>query len=754
MENTHFMPYENIVFAKSNGQSLSEHRSECLYKLEYFREMLGKGTEEFLENFNIDTQEFWTQLKFLVSNHDFGKMNTKFQEKIRMVLNNSEVSQVSLPKDVPHNFISPLYFTNERFSNLIQNDAVNLCAIAAMHHHGSITVPDRSIYDRQNTITLQGFDEYLGFKDGLDDLRPTEKVLEWLKEPIKTQDLRNFYFSCLRTEVTDYESLLRRRWLFSILEQYLHLSDWSASGAKIGVTVLSDPWSKIEQILANKNSSRTELRIRVQEVASTLGRRAILLAPTGSGKTEAAIKWASFQNRQRLLFSLPTRSLVDDIYYRFQGKDGNTGYFQNDTGILHAASDYTIHSNYVEDPDSHEFDRYFHRPVMVTTIDQILFSLFNIGKWDAVNFSLAHGSLIIDEIHSYDKVTLSLILELIKQTRRFQMPILLMTATLPSWIPNAIKSISGEAFDMVTVSAADKKSPWKINILNTLDLDTVAMMGKEKKVLFVVNNVRECVEVYKNLKGMDSNVRCLHSRFLQSDKKEIIEWAKSSIDGGRILVSTQVVEAGIDMDYDILVTELCPVDSLIQRAGRINRSRNPHVSADIFVYEPKGDNADINDLIYGRKPLERTREVLSWLTANDSSVQRALDYVYPEAEGTDDLNQTFELIDQMVLECERFAGNGSGKKYGDGLHSLPIKEMELPIKTRESRYVTLDVVPVEFKSEAAKGKWREYSIRVPLRSYAKYVDFNGKFPVISIRYRRDTGLQQPDRMENRDAFFI
>ena len=755
MGNTSFMLSDEVVLAKGNGQTLRDHRFECLEKLNEFRSVLGQGTEEFLRHFDIDIEEFWRQVTFLVSNHDFGKLNTVFQAKIRSVYNNhGKKIYDHQTKDVPHNFISALYFSNSRFWKLLGDDNVNLCAMAAIHHHGPLSIPDKRLFDRQNEIILQGINEYADFSNDLENLRPCQNKLDALKLPITTSFLRGIYFNLLLTEVNDYDMMIKRRWIFPVLEQYLHLSDWTASGASIRFNSMINLWPRIENVLKKRKSSATRLRISVQEAVSKLGSKAVLLAPTGSGKTEAAIKWAYAQNKQRVLFSLPTRTLVDDIYNRFQGDEDKEGYFPNETGILHGASNYTIRTNDTDDPDAHEFDRYFHRPVMVTTIDQILFSLFNIGKWDAVNFSLAHGSLVIDEVHSYDKITLSLILELINQTKIFNMPMLMMTATLPSWIATAISTISGEAFDIVKVQGMGGGLPWKINRMGKLDLDTVARLGKDNNVLVVVNNVKECVDIYNILKEMVTNVRCLHSRFLQSDRKETINWAKSLVPKGKILVSTQVIEAGIDIDYDILVTEMSPVDSIIQRAGRVNRIRNPNRTADIFVFESVGNDLNINDLIYGKPHLDRTNEILDRLSPADSFIQEALDYVYPENEEMDELNRTYDRIHQIVIECERFAGNGEGKEHGDGLHSLPIREADIPIKTRESRYVSIDVVPVEFLSKALDGGWREHTIRVPIKSFARYIDFNGKFPVVNLQYRRDTGLQQPEGAGYRDAFFI
>ncbi|MEM0136103.1 MAG: CRISPR-associated endonuclease Cas3'', partial [Thermoplasmatales archaeon] len=421
-------PFENNVYAKSDGTTLADHRNNCVQVLLEVKKAFESSVSEFLSSYGIPADEFWKQVQFTVSNHDFGKLNTAFQEKIRKAMKSPKIRKNELPKDVPHNLISTLFFVNERLFHLKSDDRINYGAMAAMYHHGPLKGVEwldnkKELFNRQEKIDFIGLPQYLSFDTGVEkEFMPDSPIIDKIeKQGVESRALKIIidkkFLKPGKTE--SLGTIETRRWIFPLFKQFLHLSDWIGSGAKARPLAINDMWKKTSTILDRKRDMQTELRKKLSDVASAIPRRAILQAPTGSGKTEAAIRWGSIWNKPRFIFALPTRSLVDDLYYRFQGGNGTQGYFSSETGILHSTSEYTYESLEGDDPESHDFDKYFHRPVMVTTIDQVVISLFNTGRWDAVNFSLALGALVIDEIHAYDEDTLSLIMELIVQSKKF-----------------------------------------------------------------------------------------------------------------------------------------------------------------------------------------------------------------------------------------------------------------------------------------------------------------------------------------------
>ena len=748
------LPCKDIALGKSNGTTLNEHRKQALSELETLYATFHGTTDYFLKSLGVEVNEFWKHLSFLVSNHDFGKLNSEFQNKIRKVKNGT-LERKDRVSDIPHNFISPLLFINERLFNLLPNDHVNLTAIAALHHHGPLQKPDITIFGRQNSIVLECISDYVSFKDGHSDLLPGNNALEIYEKEIKPLDLLSFLEkSYLNSYPNNDLDVYRRRWVFSVLKQFLHLSDWISSGAKIKELAIENIWEKTNEILSRNVLKKTELRTRLQKAADSISRRAILISPTGSGKTEAALKWAGKWEKKRLIFTLPTRSLVDDIYTRFQGNKSSPGYFHNKTGILHATSEYTVESLEGDDHEAHRFDRVFHKPVMVCTIDQILVSLLNTGKWDAVNFSLAHGALVIDEIHSYDMLTLSMILELMKQTEKFDMPMLLMSATLPSWFNEALESILGQEFPITEVQDTSTTLPWTIQLEEELDFKEVVKCAKKGNVLVVCNNVSESIKLYRHLKKQCEDIMLLHSRFIQEDRIKTIEWAKEKEKKGKVLISTQVVEVGVDIDFDFLFTEISPLDSIIQRAGRINRSRLENKDSLVKVFLSSSNETDqntrnrnIRELIYDKEILEKTISILYKGIKNSYQLKESLEILYAKEIMVPKLASKYTEISSLITKIETY-------ELGDGLHSIPLNQAELKLSTRDSTYVSIQVVPRQFYVLSTEKDWKKFSINLPLKSFAKYITFGGRFNIVNLDYSTSEGLSLPDSSGENYGIFI
>lgn len=747
-----------MVYAKSDGTTLVSHRQICLEVLFDIKKTFERAVRDFLFSYGISEHEFWRQVEFTVSNHDFGKLNIAFQEKIRKAIENPRISKESLPSDVPHNLISTIFFLNPALFNLRAGDKMNYAGMAAMYHHGPLigleSMDREGLFDnnRQKQIILTCVHQYLSPSILTDnELLPDSGILDLLtKRGVNPRELKiaikNNFFE--HKETGSLEVIVARRWIFPLFKQILHLSDWIGSGANVSSLAARDVWKKTATVLAQRGNEQTELRKKVSNAAQTIPRRAILQAPTGSGKTEAALRWASLWGKPRFVFALPTRSLVDDIYYRFQGTDKTPGYFHSETGIVHSTSEYTYASLESDDPESHDFDKYFHRPIMVTTIDQIVISLFNTGKWDAINFSLALGSLVVDEIHAYDKETLSLIMELIVQSKRFNMPLLLMSATLLKWLKRAILEITGESFEFVQiVDDYSSRLPWSIKIQEKIDIQRITESAQDNNVLVVCNNIRSSVNIYKLLSEKHSNVRLINGRFIQPDRIATIAWAKMNTHQKKILVSTQVVEVGMDLDFDILYTELAPLDVLIQRAGRINRPRDPMRKSSVVVYKPNKYEAKIDGMIYGEDHIERTLAELRKGIDSEKKILDAMDTVYPEVEEISALKEEYKKMHDKVNYCESWEAK-------DGIHSIPLAEMDVKIGTRKSTYLSILAVPHEFSSSIKEKRWKEYVLSIPIKSYGKYLDRSGKIPVIQLNYSHEVGLQLPEGANELDAFFI
>jgi len=216
------------------------------------------------------------------------------------------------------------------------------------------------------------------------------------------------------------------------------------------------------------------------------------------------------------------------------------------------------------------FDKSFIKPATVATIDQLLASGFNTGKWTLIEANAANSVIIIDEIHSYDSWTLGLIIESIKHFSKIGTRFMLMSATLPKYLINLFSKVLPNVSLIRDESLLNSHRNRYQIFDNTIDdaiLEIEKSVNKGIKTLVVVNNVAKCQELYNKLEHL--NPMCYHSKFILKDRKE----KEKNIDNTKLLIATQVVEVSLDIDFDVMFCECAPPDAIVQRAGRVNRRR-------------------------------------------------------------------------------------------------------------------------------------------------------------------------------------
>lgn len=338
------------------------------------------------------------------------------------------------------------------------------------------------------------------------------------------------------------------------------------------------------------------------------GKNVILSIPTGAGKTWASImpflyaaqyKLTDFP--QKLIYSLPLRTLTNSIYSDVSDvleKNKNLG------------NNISIHTG------EYNNDEHFENDIIFSTIDQTLSNFLcfplSLSKRQAnINAGTLVGSyLVFDEFHLLDPelsmaTTLGM-LRVLKNLCRF----CIMTATLSEKYINELKtavnadviSINDFPEDALKIKSLkipegykDKKSIFVKD--GTINAENILKLHK-KKTIVICNRVEKAQKLYNdilttNLTGFEnlsdlnrSNIICLHSRFFDEDRKQKEKRLKQLFGKGNnesaILISTQVIEAGMDISCDAMHVEISPVNSFLQRAGRCARWEGKH--GNIYVY--------------------------------------------------------------------------------------------------------------------------------------------------------------------------
>lgn len=373
----------------------------------------------------------------------------------------------------------------------------------------------------------------------------------------------------------------------------------------------------------------------------------ILEDETGSGKTEAALILASrlmAEGRTRGLYmAMPTMATANAIFERLEKnfhllfEDGATP----SLSLVHGRSHLHGRFRSLRLEERVDCERYgdeasasencarwiaddrrkgFLAQVGIGTIDQALLAILP-ARFQALRmFGLAQRMLILDEVHAYDAYVAKGIERLIEWQLSLGGSCILLSATLPqvardrfaralgqnvevsASYPRATK-ISKLECSVESIAARKERSrclPVQFLANPEAALAAVRAAAQQgKAAVYIRNTVDDAVEAYAALKLHGLNADLFHARMALIDRFEaesriMQHFGKASMPeerAGRILVATQVVEQSLDIDFDVMVTDLAPVDLVIQRAGRLWRHCRPdrHGAPELLVVSPEPD---------------------------------------------------------------------------------------------------------------------------------------------------------------------
>ncbi len=414
----------------------------------------------------------------------------------------------------------------------------------------------------------------------------------------------------------------------------------------------------------------------------------IIEAPTGSGKTEAALAYAwrliAAGLADSIVFALPTQATANAMLGRLERiaillfedhpnvllAHGSARFNDKFIDLKHAAlSNHEEEDGWAQCSEwlAQSRKRIFLGQIGVCTIDQVLISVLPVKHRFVRGFGIGRSVLIVDEVHAYDSYMYGLLEEVLRQQKVAGSSAVLLSATLPecqkqklceAWGTELeyrsdetsyplVTSISD--YEMIPFKLADDQQPqtWSINLEPISIPDMLPDDGLTKRIVvaaqagaqvaIVCNLVNDAQRLAQMLRLEYPNipVDLFHARycFIHRKEKELSVISHFGPDGdrkkGRILVATQVIEQSLDLDFDWTITQLCPVDLLFQRIGRLHRHKRDirpfgfeHPLCTILL--PEGIRYGDHEYIYANsRVLWRTQKIL--FTTHDSRV------VFPEA---------------------------------------------------------------------------------------------------------------------------
>lgn len=546
-----------MLYAKSNPvETLREHTDELLKQMNMLRECYGTNINSL--NF-LEVERFWQLLDFVIEFHDIGKAFSPFQKLIRSRMDievNEPKIVTHLENNIGHNYLSPAFIDYRYIDRKKDRELRAVLIQVIVYHHERDVFIDK---DFRNLIQ-KILDEDLINKGY--ELQHEFKV----RYPIRTEELSNTYLQSVIKRIDKNHKYYN---LYIMLKGILHRLDHSASAHEI-VECNSNMniGEYTEKHLVKEFGSLRE----VQSFAkSNRNKNIILIASTGMGKTETALIWI---DKDKAFFTLPLRVSINALFDRAKNIIGVGE--ANDTflGLLHStAIDYLEESNQENSNEIVDLAKLLSCKLTFSTIDQIFKFPFLYRGYEKVYSTLAYSKVVIDEIQAYSPEIAAVLVKGIEMIHKIGGKFMIMTATMPTIYIDELKKRDVIDSNLADLTCNTEKIRHCVSIVeNSIDenLDKIIQSGMNKKVLVIVNTVKSAVEKYELIeeivktKGVDVNLNLLHSMYIQEDRAKLEKYIKEFANSDRngIWITTQLVEASLDIDFDELHTENSTLDSL------------------------------------------------------------------------------------------------------------------------------------------------------------------------------------------------
>lgn len=407
------------------------------------------------------------------------------------------------------------------------------------------------------------------------------------------------------------------------------LANYVAEAVSVGLqpndlSLLINKWawdrSKIEQSKRDETSLPSDFSERAfqTDVAESNSFLTLAQAGCGSGKSLAAYMWARnwcgkfAQNGRtnfRLFFCLPTTGTTTEHFKDYALESGIDASLTHSRAVVdlkaiaETAPQEEARENVSDaaeaaraalnaERDKIESLALWSTPLVVSTVDTVLGLMSNARRAVYSLPAIMSGVIVFDEIHAFDEQLFGHLLVFLKNFPH--LPVLLMTASLPEERRRAIESVRPDLNVVRGPEEFEKLERYKVlhpatedEVWNSVD-DCVAGGGK---VLWVRNRVEWANETYAACRSRfpQAATDIYHSRFRYKDRssrhRRVIDNFKRA-GSAAILVSTQVAEMSLDLSADLLVTDIAPIPSLIQRMGRLNRRATPDMPPEERTLKP------------------------------------------------------------------------------------------------------------------------------------------------------------------------
>jgi len=519
--------------------------------------------------------------------HDVAKLKDNFQIFIRNPKENRNM------KDKNHSLLSAYLFL---LNNHFENRDLLFGFLAIVSHHGNVEnfyqLGEAKYLDEQfvNSKELKFLDEVLVYAKEMKFYHNIGGDFNKLKDIAKNLKEHLLMFEFM--ENFDYVDFIDFKKLYASL---IYADKFEAIfGIKkekkepIPKEILS---SHIDAFAYHKK--RDNFRKYVLKNFDNSHKLFTLTAPTGYGKTLTALEFALKFKKEKILFALPFTSIIDQTQ-----KVVSDIFEKSDVDI------FKIHHK-TDIDESEPKDRYsqvkflmssFSGDINITTLYQIIFALFGNTNRDNIKFNQFRNSVvIIDEAQAIPYVFRQDFIRLCELiSEQMNTVFIFMSATMPV--------MSDEFREISNLDYFKEQNRYVLKWLSLENgqetlMEKVREEAQIKHTLCVVNTVKKAQELYLKFKD-EFECYCLNGYMTDNDKQRVVEKVTQRLKQNEhkiLLISTQSIEAGIDLDFEVGFREVAPISSIIQTAGRVNRHFGEHQGI-LYIFD---DICEYSNLIYG-----------------------------------------------------------------------------------------------------------------------------------------------------------
>lgn len=566
-------------------------------------------------------EKYWYLLRAIIYFHDFGKMNDAFQQKMKEIEENKQTKKTpasdhALPGLFLFGLLLEVYLKNEIPQT--KTLAFYLSSVIARHHtnlHSPIEIGDKidelwgEKTDNKDNTKFQEFKSLLDkIRKKTRDTNQIHNLRLWFNPHINLpQNRPGAFFRYVQDNLPDNaEKCEAIFYLHKLLYSCLVSSDYYAAYYREAHEKITNTLPDIKhlkenlkrEILKKKSEKFVSIarenfrKIAYQRLSENMDKNVFYLyLPTGGGKTltslDLALELVEKNNLKRIFYVFPFVNIIEQNQKVLKDALGD----EQLVSPIYSYSEWDLKEG--EDDKIHFINQEFtNYPVVILSNVNFFNALIKNGKnsnYKLHNF--ANSVIIIDEIQSLNAREWTLYNNLIiNSAKMLNSKIIIMSASIPPIYKLSEDDGVKEEISVLIGSDDDElkkefRKFWeRVDLKLGKDQDLLTL-AKEKieennypeKVLIVSNTIKKSFETFDklqketNLKEKYPKILLLNSTMLPSRRKEIIELIGK--EGERlILVSTQSVEAGLDVDFDIGIRELAPLDNLLQVCGRVNRN--------------------------------------------------------------------------------------------------------------------------------------------------------------------------------------